>query len=271
MPDRRDAPIDLALRSDICWSDETSVTVHDRDLVRDLIGKVDLGAFAFLLLRDRLPNDAEAALFNAALVSLVEHGVTPNALATRLTYLGAPESLQGAVAAGLLGLGSRFVGTIEGAAQLVGRGMAELREAAPDPTEEAVRTTAAELVDELRGQRLPVPGVGHPIHRPVDPRAERLFDLIIERGFSDLPVRLMRSVSAVASERTARSLPVNVTGAIGVAVNVLDLDWRIARGIGVIARTVGLVGHLLEEMDNPMASTLWHAADESATAHRRRD
>ncbi|GAY08116.1 hypothetical protein [Pseudonocardia sp. N23] len=139
----------LDVRSDICWSDETSVTVLGRDLCADLIGKVDLGSFAFLLLTERMPSDAEATLFNAALVSLVEHGITPNALATWLTYLGAPESLQSAVAAGLLGLGSRFVGTIEGSAQYLAAGADAL---GPDADDAAVAAEATRIVEGFRSR-----------------------------------------------------------------------------------------------------------------------
>lgn len=258
---------ELDVRSDICWSDETSVTVLGRDLCQDVIGKVDLGGFAFLLLTERTPTDAEARLFNAALVSLVEHGITPSSMATRLTYLGAPESLQSAVAAGLLGLGDRFVGTIEGAARLVGEGTETLLADTAEPTDDAVRATADRLVGGLRERGAHVPGVGHPIHTPVDPRAERLLDLADELGFPSLHGRLMRAIAAAASEATGRSLPVNITGAIGTTVVLLGVDRRIARGLGVIARTVGLVGHLREELNQPMATTLWRSTDAAATRH----
>ncbi|RTL69886.1 MAG: citryl-CoA lyase [Pseudonocardiaceae bacterium] len=254
----------LDVRSDICWSDETSVTVLGRDLCTDLIGKVDLGSFAFLLLTERMPSDAEATLFNAALVSLVEHGITPNALATRLTYLGAPESLQSAVAAGLLGLGSRFVGTIEGSAQYLAAGASSL---GADADDDAIAAEATRIVEGFRSRREHVPGVGHPIHKPVDPRAEALLDLATSLKFPDVPGRLLRAVSAAASEASGRSLPVNVTGAIGASVVLLGVDWRIARGLGVIARTVGLVGHLREELAEPMANTIWRTTDDSATRH----
>lgn len=262
----RPAP-DLDVRSDICWSDETSVTVLGRDLCRDLIGQVDLGTFAYLLLTGRMPTEAEATLFNAALVSLVEHGVTPNVLATRMTYLGAPESLQGAVAAGLLGLGTRFVGTIEGSARYLADGLAALDD--PEPTDDAVRAEAARIVAGFREQRAHVPGVGHPVHTPVDPRAEALLELAEQVGFAGTPGRLLRAVSAAAEEASGRRLPVNVTGAIGACVVLLGVDWRIARGMGVIARTIGLVGHLREELAQPIATTVWNVTDESASRHLR--
>ncbi|ODU05453.1 MAG: hypothetical protein ABS81_07465 [Pseudonocardia sp. SCN 72-86] len=254
----------LDVRSDICWSDETSVTVLGRDLCTELIGKVDLGSFAFLLLTERMPSDAEATLFNAALVSLVEHGITPNALATRLTYLGAPESLQSAVAAGLLGLGSRFVGTIEGSAQYLAAGASSL---GADADDDAIAAEAATIVEGFRSRREHVPGVGHPIHKPVDPRAEALLDLATSLDFPSVPGRLLRAVSAAASEASGRSLPPNITGAIGASVVLLGVDWRIARGLGVIARTVGLVGHLREELAEPMANTIWRTTDDAATRH----
>src|SRR6476620_675434 len=96
------------LRSDMAWSNAERIVVRGHDLAEDLIGKVALGDFAFLELKGRLPTPQESAVFNAITITLVEHGLTPSAIAARLTYLGAPESIQGAVAAGLLGLGGRF-------------------------------------------------------------------------------------------------------------------------------------------------------------------
>ena len=254
------------IRSDICWSDERSVSVLGFDLCNDLIGKVNFADYAFLLLTRRQPTAAEGRLFSAALVSLAEHGITPNVIATRSTYLGAPESLQSAIAAGLLGLGDRFVGTIEGSAFLISRLSEEL---GATPSREQISTSARREVSNFLASAEPVPGIGHPIHKPVDPRAERLFEVIAECGFSPLQGDIMRAVSTEASDAVGRSLPVNVTGAIGVCVNVLGIDWRIARGLGALARTAGLIGHVMEELLEPMAPRLWHVTDEAATAHIR--
>jgi len=254
---------ETGVRSDICQSDETSVTVHGYDLADELIGKIDLGSFAFLLFRGRLPNDAESALMNAAFVSLAEHGLTPNVLATRLTYLGAPESLQSAVAAGILGLGSRFVGTTEQGAQMIQRGTTSLLDVSADPPGEVIQAKAAEIVDEFFNRNEVVPGVGHRLHRPTDPRAEALLNLVEDQGFPTLPQQLMRNIAEEASRRSGRVLPVNVTGAIGVIATVLGLDWEITRGISVVARAIGLVGHLTEEIRQPMAKVIWRTIDEA--------
>jgi citrate synthase len=276
--------IALDVRSDICWSDATSITVMGRDLCHDIIGRLDFGSFAFLLLTERMPSEAQGRLFNAALVSLVEHGITPNAIATRLTHLGAPESLQSAVAAGLLGLGSRFVGTIEGAARFVTEGVGRLTADGDEPgaavddaavddaavDDAAVRAEAERIVADIRARGEHIPGIGHPIHEPVDPRAEVLFELAETSGFPTLPIRLVRAVAVAGSAASGRALSVNVTGAIGTVVALLGLDWRIARGLGVIARTVGLVGHLREELAQPMATTLWQTTDAAATRHVHR-
>jgi citrate synthase len=107
------------LRSDMGWSDATRIRVQGLDLMTDIMGRLDLGQFAFLEIQGRLPTPGESAVFNAMLCTLVEHGMTPMAIATRLTYLGAPEALQGAVAAGLLGVGTTFAGTAEGSARVL--------------------------------------------------------------------------------------------------------------------------------------------------------
>jgi citrate synthase len=202
-------------------------------------------------------------MFNAITVALVEHGITPSALAARLTYLGAPESLQGAVAAGLNGLGTVFVGSMEGAAKL-------LREAMPQPDPKADFTAlAAKIVQTFREQKRIVPGIGHPFHKPIDPRTPRLQALARENGFDGPYLRLMEAVALEAGRSSGKVLPMNATGAIGALCCEMGFDWQICRGLGVMARAVGLVGHILEESRRPMAEEIWLRTDEAATAHLR--
>ncbi|MEV4601652.1 citryl-CoA lyase [Amycolatopsis sp. NPDC049253] len=244
-------------RSDISWSTSKSITVFGHDLVDDLVGKVNLGDMGFLELTGRLPTPGESSVFNALTVSLVEHGMTPSAIASRLTHYGAPDSLQSAVAAGLLGLGTTFVGSIEGAARYVQE--ADL--------EGDLAAEAAVIVDRFVAAKTLIPGIGHPIHKPLDPRAERLFTLLDEAGLTGPEVALIREVARQAGIALGKELPVNVTGAIGAIASRLGIDWRAARGIGVMARAVGLVGHVLEEIRRPTAPAIWREVDEAATRH----
>src|SRR5215467_8991795 len=220
---RKNRPI----RSDIAWSAADAVTVKGFDLPNDLMGKVNLGDMAFLELMDRLPNAPESIVFNAMLVSLVEHGITPSSLATRLTLAGAPEALQAAVAAGLLGLGSVFVGSIEGAAKM-------LAGALPDPKAKVALPQLAErIVAEHRAAGRIVPGLGHPIHKPIDPRTRRLFAIARATRFSGPYLELMRLIARRAEKAYARSLPINATGAIGAILCEMRLPWEVGRGLGV--------------------------------------
>ncbi|HTF48285.1 MAG TPA: citryl-CoA lyase [Pseudonocardia sp.] len=247
------------IRSEISWSTASKITVFGHDLVHDLVGNVNLGDMGFLELTGRRPDPAESAMFNALTVSLVEHGMTPSAIATRLTHYGSPESLQGAVAAGLLGLGSTFVGSIEGAARYI-------QEASPEGSPDV---EAAKIVDRHVSAHTPIPGIGHPIHKPVDPRAERLFTLLHENGLEGPQTALIREVARQAGVALGKELPVNVTGAIGAIASLLGIDWRAARGIGVMARAVGLVGHVLEEIRSPTAPTVWREVEEAVTNHHK--
>jgi citrate synthase len=237
------------LQSSLSRSTPDRVTVRGVDLADDLMGRVNLGDMAFFELMGRLPNAGESLVFNAMLVALVEHGITPNTLAARLTYLGAPEALQGAVAAGILGLGSVFVGTIEGAARLL--------QEADTGGETDLQKVAAGIVRRHREQRLAIPGLGHPIHTPIDPRAERLFSLAAEAGLSGRYVELMQLVADEAERVLRRRLPINVTGAIGALASEMGIPWAICRGLGLIARPIGLVAHLLEEQKAPIARQIW--------------
>lgn len=256
---RKDKP----LRTDIGWSDAGSITLFGRDFPTEILGTLNLGDMGFLELTARVPNPRESKMFNAMVVTLVEHGITPSALVARLTYLGAPESLQGAVAAGLNGLGTVFVGSIEGAAKM-------LVEAMPKPDSAVdVSTLADGVVTAFQSPPRVIPGIGHPVHKPVDPRTARLFELARETGFDGPYVRLIQAVSADASRRLGKQLPVNATGAIGALCCEMGFDWRICRGLGVMARAVGLVGHILEETRRPMATEIWQSIEARATEHLR--
>ena len=242
------------LRSRLGRSTTDQVFVRGHDLAADLIGKVSLGDFAFLELRGRLPSPQESVMFNAIAVTLVEHGVTPSTLAARLTHYGAPEALQAAVAAGLLGMGDRFGGSIEQAARI-------LQEA---PAGGETRATAREIVQGFKARKETIPGLGHPVHKPADPRTTRLFALAAENGFAGRHVSLMEQISEEASKAYGRDLPVNATGAIAAIASEMELPWRITRGLAVMARAIGLVAHLQEEMDEPMAPEIWSRAEAEA-------
>ena len=235
------------IRSELGWSTPDRITVRGKDLPNEILGHLNLGDMAFLELTGRAPNPKESKIFNAMVVTLVEHGITPSALAARLTYLGAPEALQGAVAAGLLGLGSVFVGSMEGVARLLSESVSSNKD-------------AKAIVAETKR----IPGLGHPIHKPVDPRSVRLFELARAAGFYGKYCKLME---AIAKEK---NITLNATGAIGALACELGLDWKIVKGLGVMARAIGLVGHILEETRQPMATEIWDRVEEEATRHLRK-
>ena len=228
------------IRSDLGWSTVERIVVRGKDLPGEILGHLNLGDMAFLMLTGRTPDVKESKLFNAMAVTLVEHGLTPSSMVARLTYLGAPEAMQAAVAAGLSGLGSVFVGSTEGVAKML---------------------SESTDVKKILAEHKRVPGLGHPLHKPVDPRTKRLFEIARETGHYGKYCKAMEEVAL------RKNLTLNATGAIGALSCELGLDWRAVRGIGVMARAVGLVGHILEETRNPMALELWERAEEEASAH----
>ena len=246
------------LKSDMGWSTKDRIVVRGHDLVNELLGNASLGDVAFLELKGRLPTPQESAVFNALAVALVEHGLTPSAIASRLTYLGAPESLQGAVAAGLLGLGDRYGGSVEGVARM-------LQEAPDGDPAHAAR----EIVETHKERKQPIPGLGHPLHKPIDPRVPRLFQIAAGNGLSGRYVELIQKVGVEATRAYTRELPVNATGAIGAILSELEVPWQVSRGLAVMARAIGLVGHLQEELREPLANEIWSRVEDEASEHNR--
>ena len=257
------------LRSDIAWSTPEAIGVHGYDLCNDLMGEVNFGDMAFLEVTGRLPNADESRMFNAILVTLVEHGIVPSTLAARMTYAGAPEAMQAAVAAGLLGLGSVFVGSTEGSARMLAAVLPPPKGGPDEPPVASLQELAQDIVQTHREQKKIIPGLGHPIHKPVDPRTLRLFAIAQQTGFLGRYVELMQCVADAASASYGKPLPINATGAIGALCCEMGLSWKVSHGLGVMARAVGLVGHVLEEARQPMAMELWHRTEEEATTHSR--
>ncbi len=252
------------LRSEVAYSTADRIVVRGHDLV-DLIGNVALGDMAFLELKGRLPTSQESAVFNAITVTLVEHGMTPSTIAARMTYLGAPESLQGAVAAGILGLGGRFGGTVEDIARIL-----QTRLGAA-PLEADLRQVARDVVEEHRSAKRLIPGIGHPEHKDIDPRVPRLFEVAAANGLSGRHVELVRLIGDEASTALGRKLPVNATGAIGAIASELEIPWQVCRGLAVIARAIGIVAHLQEEVTDPLATEIWSRVEEEAGEQTREE
>jgi citrate synthase len=245
------------LRTDIGATRADSITIRGRDLAGELMGRVTFTELAFLLVQGRMPAAGETTLLDAVLVSLADHGLTPTVLAARLTYTGAPESLQGAVAAGLLGAGSVFLGVVEDAAVFLG----EIVAAAPGGGDDDLRRAADAAVAARRSAGGRIPGLGHPIHKVEDPRTPRMYAIAAEAGALGPNLRALRLVEAAQAQQSGRPLPINGAGAAGAALADLGFEPAIVRGFALLARTAGVVAHLAEEMEHPLGMPLFRELD----------
>ncbi len=230
---------------------QKDVFIRDRSLTRELIGKLTFTEMTYFHVTGRMATPAQVAVVDACLVTLMEHGLTPSALATRLVYTSAPEAMQAAVAAGLLGVGSLFVGTVEGAALLLDRLVA-----APDLEAEATR-----IAEEHETDRRPVPGFGHPLHKPDDPRSAAIFRVAKDSGLEGNRIRALRALSSAVDRVFEKHITINATGAIAAALGDAGIPSKILRGFAILARCAGLVGHVHEEQDDPAMTDIWHAGE----------
>jgi citrate synthase len=242
-------------------SDRDRITVAGRDLASEIMGRFTLTQLAYLLVTRHEATAAQTRILDVVLVSLADHGLTPSALATRLTYTGAPESVQGAVAAGLLGAGSVFLGPAGDTAQFLADALHDL---GPDPDDTALRDTAERAVRARRAAGLRVPGLGHPVHKEQDPRTARLYELAEQEDLLGPQLRLLRLVADVHDAESGKHLPVNGAGAGGAALVDCGIPPTSVRGFVLIARTAGLVGHLAEEVDDPIGMPLWLEVEDRA-------
>ena len=227
------------------------ITVAGHDLVGELIGRRSFTSMIHLLLTgDHVPPPGHLAVLDALLVTFADHGVTPSSMAARLTLLGAPEALQAAVAAGLCGAGSRFLGTLEDTARVLSETL--VRSTVAGPAE-----AADGLVARLRSEGRPIPGLGHPEHKYGDPRVPRLLELAEEHAVRGVHTELLMLLPDALRRAGGPALPVNAAGVAGALIADMAHGPSFARGIAVIARAAGLVGQLLDEQRAPVAQQMW--------------
>ena len=249
-------------------SDPTTIRLLGHDLAADLLGQVGFGELAFWLAARRRPTPGEVRLFEAVLVSLTDHGFTPTAIAARLTYYSAPDSLQGALAAGILGGGSRFLGVTEDTGRWLHH-VLEGRDTSPAPGSSEQRderwdTIALDAVRAARAAGEKVPGLGHPVHKEADPRVPVMFAIAEETGNLGDHLRLFAAVGRVHEQALGRRLPLNGAGVAGAALADLGLPTDLLRAFALLARTAGLIGHLAEERITPIGPAVYAEVDRNA-------
>ena len=240
-------------------SSRESITLLGQDLARDVMGSVGFGELAFWLATQRRPEPGEVRVFEAVLAALADHGFTPTAIVTRLTWLSAPDSVQGALAAGLLGGGSRFLGVTEDCGRFLHDVLERLDELPTDP--DGWDAVALDVVRRQRDAGRFVPGLGHHVHKDGDPRTPRLFEIAHEEGQFGPHLTLFEAIGRVHPEVLGKTLPLNGAGVCGAALADLDLPLELLRGFALLARTAGLIGQLAEELRHPVANDVFLSVD----------
>ncbi|MET7423510.1 citryl-CoA lyase [Dactylosporangium sp. NPDC005555] len=253
---------ELSFPTSIGTSDADRITLLGQDLAADLMGNVGFGELAFWLVAGRRPSAGETRVFEAVLVALADHGFTPTAIAARVTYASAPESLQGALAAGLLGGGSRFLGVTEDCGVFLHSVLSSL---SSTPVDDAGwDAVAADAIAARRAAGQFVPGLGHPVHKVQDPRTPVLIRIADEAGVRGPHLRLFEAVGRAHPAILGRTLPLNGAGVCGAALADLGLPVTMLRGFALLARAAGLLGHLAEEQRTGLGLEIYRTVDRNA-------
>jgi citrate synthase len=232
-----------------------TIVVYGQDLVEQVMGRWSFAELTYAALTGGTrPTQNQARMIDVLLTTFVDHGVTPSSLATRLTLLGAPEAMQAAIAAGLCGAGSRYLGTM----QLAGEMLVEAMHAhgtATDPI--ALRGVADQVVASFRATKRQIPGLGHPEHKSGDPRTPKLLQIARETQTAGVHCDLLLAIADAFATATGRSLPLNAAGLAGAIVVDMGLPPVAARGLAVVSRAAGLAGIVLSELREPTAQRIW--------------
>lgn len=242
-------------RSAICTSNADTIVVRGKDLAKELIGQISFTDYFYLLVTGERPSQPASVVLDATLIAIAEHGLVPSVQASRMTLAAAPDALQGAVAAGILGCGS----VILGASETCGVFLEAIRQRAADKGVEYAEA-AQEVVAEYRSARRAIPGYGHPLHKERDPRVTALFDVAQRAGADMTYVEIAEAVEKVIPGVVGKNLMLNVSAAIPAVLLGVGFPLAALRGVPILARTAGLIGHLTEELSKPIGFALSYQA-----------
>lgn len=244
----------------ICRHNAEAIFVREKNLVEELMGNVSFTQMMFFDILRRMPNEQETKIVDTVLVTLMEHGLTPSAVSARLVYSSSPEALQGGVAAGLLAAGSKMLGTIENSAEL-------LEDIVNDP--KGIEKGARRVAEDHKAQKTPLPGFGHPIHRPDDPRTPRLFEIAEEAGVPGDYIKALKALSKHVDDVYGKHITINASASLAAVLCEIQIPKEIMRGFALICRCAGLVAHLKEEKERPAWWTMSQAAEHAIPYENR--
>lgn len=228
------------------------IIVYGHDLVEEVIGRWSFADLVYTVITNgERPNPGQLQMTEALLTTFVDHGVTPSSLATRLTLLGSPEAMQSAVAAGLCGAGSRYLGTMQTVGDMLADALSRKGEGL------SLSSIADDVVSSYREEGKQIPGLGHPEHKDGDPRTPKLVEIARASNCYGQHCELLFGISEALSSTTGRRLPVNAAGIAGAIVLDMGLSSEASRGLALISRAAGLVGVALSEMRDPTAQEIW--------------
>jgi citrate synthase len=248
-------------------SDLHSITLLGQDLSADLLGKIGFSELAYWLIVGERPTPGQAKVFETVLVALADHGLTPTAIATRVTYLSAPDSIQGALASGLLGGGSRFLGVTEDTGRFLAAAIADLDadgDALAGWTDAQWDEVAETAVRAARERGSFVPGLGHPVHKDGDPRTPVIIGIAREAGMHGPHLALFEAIGRVHHRVLGKTLPLNGAGVCGAALADAGIPGGLLRGVALLARAAGLLGHISEEIRRPIGMQMYRLVEEHA-------
>lgn len=235
------------LTTHISYATETEICWRGHDLMTEILGKRDFAETMYLLMSGRFPEGWERQIFDACLITLMEHGLTPHAIVARLVADSNPDQVQIAITSGLTCVGDVFAGTMEGCGRLLQAGLRS-----EDRAGWCKQTAAA-----YREERAPLPGFGHPLHKPDDPRSQRLFQVARDSGTKGDAIDLLERFSVEVDEVYGRHLTINATGAIAALLLEIGITPEIMRAVAVTSRAAGLTAHIAEEQRTRTGRRIW--------------
>ncbi len=233
-------------------SDTENLKMRGVDVLTDVVGHMSFAEAYYFIVTGRKPTQQQLKVFDAALVILMDHGLTPTALVARLVGDSLVDNPQVGVAAGIMMVGDKFAGTIGGAGALLQEGI--------QATDK--RAWAEDTVAQFRAKKHRLPGFGHPYYSPTDPRAERLFEIARNAGVKGDYIELIQILGDELNKASGRIFTMNATAALGAILSEIDFPVAAMRGVAVVGRAAGLVAHVMEEHQEPITPALMRFAGE---------